>query len=396
MLTSITQIIFFSGVAVGLYTFIGYPIVAWIISRAFPKPVRRGVHEPLVSVIITAYNEEKAIRDKIENTLKIDYPPQKMEILVVSDHSTDATDLIVNEFVDRNVRLLRLDERKGKTAAQNLAVESSTGEVIIFSDATTMYEPDVLRQMLPNFADATVGCVAGKLIYVDKKDSSVGKSARRYWNYETFIKQAESGGCSMIGASGCLYAVRRSAYVPMYNEACSDFLIATVVYKQGLRTVFEPNAVCTEDTNVRVDKEMKMRVRVISQTINDLWKNREMLDPFRSGFFAVELFSHKVLRYAVPFVLAAMLVTSGILAFDSSVFFVVFLAQACFYGAAFLGLLLERAGFALGIFAIPSYFVLTNAASLFGFYHFLRGERFASWEPIREEYIESLSEPKNV
>ena len=161
---------------------------------------------------------------------------------------------------------------------------------------------DVLQAMLPNFADETVGCVAGKLIYVDSTESGVGKGAKSYWNYETFIKENESRACSLIGASGCLYAVRKSAYKPMYPEACSDFLIATILYEQGLRTVYEPNAVCTEETNKKSDKEMRMRVRVISQTFTDLWRNRSMMNPFKSGFYAIELISHKVFRYAVPII----------------------------------------------------------------------------------------------
>jgi cellulose synthase/poly-beta-1,6-N-acetylglucosamine synthase-like glycosyltransferase len=198
------------------------------------------------------------------------------------------------------VRLFRQEGRVGKTITQNNAVEQATGEIILFSDATTMYQPDVLRRMLPNFADKTIGCVAGKLVYVDDSRSNVGKGAKSYWSYETFIKESESRACSLIGASGCLYAVRKSAYKPMYAEACSDFLIATKIYEQGLRSVYEPTAICTEETNRKAGKELQMRVRVISQTFNDLWRNRRMLNPFHGGFFAVELFSHKLLRYAAP------------------------------------------------------------------------------------------------
>ena len=189
-----------------------------------------------------------------------------------------------------------------------------------------------MRQILPNFADETVGCVAGKLVYVDDSRSNVGKGARSYWNYETFLKESESRACSLIGASGCLYAVRRSAYEPMYPEACSDFLICTIVYRQGLRSVYEPNAVCTEETNRQADKEMRMRVRVISQTFTDLWRNREMLNPFKSGFFAVELISHKVLRYAVPLFLALIFLTCRLTLAGPPCFFRVYLAvQILFY-----------------------------------------------------------------
>lgn len=385
MLLAITQVIFWTSVAALVYVYAGYPLLVYLVSLVRPLEVKKSDVAPTVTILITAYNEEKAIRAKLENTLQIDYAPEKLEILVASDGSTDKTDEIVKEFSARGVRLFRQEGRMGKTFTQNKAVERASGEIILFSDATTRYEKDVLRVMLPNFADESIGCVAGKLVYVDESKSGVGKGAKSYWNYETFLKKSESLACSLIGASGCLYAVRRSAYQPMYAEACSDFLICTVVYKQGLRSIYEPEAVCTEETNRQANKEMQMRVRVISQTFTDLWRNREMLNPFRSGFYAVELFSHKVLRYSVPLFLILLLATSCVLAFRSVFFEIAAAVQIFFYVLALIAWLFEKAGKSLGILAIPLYFVLTNLASLIGFYKFLSGERYARWEPIREK-----------
>jgi cellulose synthase/poly-beta-1,6-N-acetylglucosamine synthase-like glycosyltransferase len=379
------QIIFWLSASVLFYVYIGYPLLVYAVSLLLPKTIKSAEFEPRVSVIITAYNEERAISAKLENTLQIDYPKDKLEIIVASDCSTDRTDDIVGEFAAHNVKLCRQAERHGKTSAQNMAVEKATGEIVLFSDATTMYSPDVLRAMLPNFADAEIGCVAGKLIYVDASDSSVGKGAKTYWNYETFLKESESRACSLIGASGCLYSVRRSAYQPMYPEACSDFLIATIVYRQGLRTVYEPMAVCTEETNRQSEKEMRMRVRVISQTFTDLWRNRDMLNPLKSRFYAIELISHKLLRYAVPIFLLLLLLSSFVAAFYSIVFAVIFALQIVFYSIALIAWLLEKSGMQLGVLAMPLYFVLANLASLIGFYKFLSGERYARWEPIRED-----------
>lgn len=387
------QIIFWCSIAALFYVYVGYPLLVYLVSLIAPKKIKRGAVEPKVTILITSYNEEKAIRRKIENTFAIDYPKEKLEILVASDGSTDKTDEIVKEFAPCGVRLFRQEGRMGKTVTQNNAVEQATGEIILFSDATTDYKLNVLREILPNFADETVGCVAGKLVYVDDSASNVGKGAQKYWNYETFVKQSESNACSLIGASGCLYAVRKSAYRPMYAEACSDFLICTVVYEQGLRSVYEPNAVCTEDTNRQTDKEMRMRVRVISQTFTDLWRNRQMMNPLRSGFYAVELVSHKVLRYAVPFFLLLIFVSNAILIWYSLFFDIAFIAQICFYLLAFVGLAFEKMGVKIGVLAIPHYFVLANLASVLGFYKFLRGERYAAWEPIREinEEAEAVS-----
>jgi len=385
MLNLIAQIIFWFSVAALFYVYVGYPILVYLVSLAFPKNIKRADFEPQVTILITAYNEEKAIRQKLENTLKIDYPKEKLEILVASDGSTDKTDEIVKEFASKGVRLFRQEGRVGKTITQNNAVEKSTGEIVLFSDATTDYKTDVLREILPNFADEAIGCVAGKLVYVDNSASNVGKGAKSYWNYETFLKESESRACSLIGASGCLYAVRKSAYKPMYAEACSDFLICTILYEQGLRSVYEPKAVCTEDTNRQTGKEMQMRVRVISQTFTDLWRNRKMLNPFRSGFYAVELISHKVLRYAVPLFLLLIFVSNAVMFLHSAFFEIIFILQTAFYLFALISWAFEKMGAKIGVFAIPHYFVLANLASAVGFYKFLRGERYASWEPIREK-----------
>ncbi len=384
MIPLIAQIIFWTSVTALFYVYVGYPFLVWLVAVLRPISVKKDDFAPTVTILITAYNEEKAIRAKIENTLQLVYPKGKLEILVASDGSTDKTDEIVKEFAANGVKLFRQEGRMGKTFTQNKAVEQANGEIILFSDATTNYKTDVLTTILPNFADETIGCVAGKLVYVDETDSGVGKGAKSYWNYETFIKESESRACSLIGASGCLYAVRKSAYQPMYPEACSDFLICTVVYRQNLRSVYEPNAVCTEETNRQTGKEFQMRVRVISQTFTDLWRNREMMNPLRSGFYAIELISHKVLRYAVPLFLALIFISSGILDFYSNIFIGFFVVQILFYLAAFAAWLFERKGKKLGVFAIPLYFVLANLASLIGFYKFLSGERYAKWEPIRE------------
>lgn len=384
MIFSLEQIAFWASIGLLGYVYVGYPVLVYLASVIFPRAVKKADIEPTVTVLITAYNEQDAIREKLENTLAIEYPKNKIEILVASDGSTDRTEQIVEEFADRGVKLIRTHGRVGKTATQNAAVESATGEIILFSDATTAYRPDVFRKLLPSFADETVGCVAGRLVYVDDESTNVGKGAQSYWGYETFIKIAESQACSLIGASGCLYAVRRSAYEPLYPEACSDFLICTSIYRKGLRSVFAPEAVCTEETNRDASHELKMRVRVISQTFTDLWRNRDMMNPFKSGFFAVELFSHKVLRYAVPLILFVAFIASIALAAQSLIYLLIFAVQLAFYLLAGLGWLIERSGRSASILAMPLYFVLANLASVVAFYKFLRGETYARWEPIRE------------
>jgi cellulose synthase/poly-beta-1,6-N-acetylglucosamine synthase-like glycosyltransferase len=383
MIRVIAQAIFWLSVAALFYTYAGYPLLLALVSTLKPRKVRRGEFQPTVSLIITAYNEERDLNDKLENTLALNYPRELIEIIVASDCSSDRTDEIARSFSNRGVELYRQGERLGKTAAQNAAVARARGEIILFSDATSLYEADTVRTIMPSFADASVGCVAGRLEYVDRSDSRVGRGARSYWNYETFLKRHESRVGSLIGASGCLYAVRRSAYVPLYNEACSDFIIATKMVEQGLRAVYEPNAVCTEETNRQSDKELKMRVRIIAQTFTDLWRHRSLLNPFHSGFYGVQLVSHKVMRYFVPFFLIGLFLSSAVLAPAGLLFRLIFAMQIAGYSCPAFTWSLDRLGIQSRLLAIPQYFLLANLASLIGCYKFLRGQRYASWEPIR-------------
>jgi cellulose synthase/poly-beta-1,6-N-acetylglucosamine synthase-like glycosyltransferase len=377
------ELVFWMSAAALFYTYAGYPLLLVVLSRLRPRTVRQADCTPSVTVIITAYNEERALAAKLEDTLALDYPQRNLEVIVASDCSSDRTDQIARDFGARGVRLHRQPERLGKTAAQNAAVERASGEILLFSDATTLYKRDVLRILMPNFADPTVGCVTGRVIYTDPAGSSVGHGTRSYWSYEFFLKKHESSVCSLIGVCGCLYAVRRSAYVPLYHEACSDFVIATKMVEQGLRAVYEPAAVCTEETNIQANKELKTRVRIITQTFADLWCNRSILNPLTSGFYAVELLSHKVMRYLVPLFLIAILAASAVLAPGSISFAFILAAQIGFYGLGGLAALLERAGLHSRLLAIPQYFVLANLASVIAFYQFLRGERYMRWEPIR-------------
>lgn len=379
----IMEVIFWLSTLALFYTYVGYPLCIFAMARLFPRKTASGPYEPRVTVLITAYNEERDIREKIENTLALDYPKDKLEVIVASDGSTDSTDRIVKEFESDRVKLFRQEGRVGKTETQNNAVKQARGEVVLFSDATTMYRVDALRALMPNFADSKVGCVAGKLVYVDDSNSEVGAGAKSYWNYETFLKENESRACSLIGVSGCMYAVRRSAYIPMYPEACSDFLICTVVYRQGLRSVYEPSAVCFEETNRQGDKEFQMRVRIISQTFTDLWRNRGMLIPFNHGLYSIQLISHKLMRYMVPYFLLILLISSTVLIINSYFFQFVFVLQLFFYLACLASLILHNWNKKLGILALPFYFLLSNLAAGVGFLSFLRGNRYTRWEPAR-------------
>lgn len=380
----LAELIFFIAVALIAYTWAGYPLLALALSRWLARPVRRAEITPPVSIIIAAYNEERDLAAKLENTLALDYPPEQLEIIVASDCSTDRTDAIVRSFARRGVKLFRQSQRHGKTIAQNQAVSLSTGEILVFSDATTIYERDALRRLVRSFADPEVGGVAGQLVYLDCKTTAVGKGCRSYWGYEKLLRLSESRLGSLIGVSGCLYAVRRSCHTKLAKDMIDDFAIATEIHLQGLRTVYEPDAIAIEETNERSRDELRMRVRVIEQTLRVLARYRAVLNLRRHGWFAWQMFSHKVLRYLVPFWLLAALLSNWRLAADSVFYRVAFIAQCAACGLVLAGWCADRWRLRLGLLAVPYYFVLANAASVLALLKFLRGQAHVTWEPVRQ------------
>jgi cellulose synthase/poly-beta-1,6-N-acetylglucosamine synthase-like glycosyltransferase len=337
-----------------------------------------------VSVIIAAYNEERDLPAKLSNMLSLDYPKEKLEIIVASDCSTDNTDEIVRNHAEHGVILHRQEHRLGKTRAQQQAAKVSSGEILVFSDATTIYEPDAVRKIVRSFADPDVGCVAGQLVYVDRASTSIGKGCRSYWSYEKFLKKCESRLGSLIGVSGCLYAVRRISQVRLANQMIDDFVIATEIHLQGLRTIYDPEAISTEDTNNRGRDEFRMRVRVISQTLRALNNYSEVFSLKRHGMFAFQMFSHKALRYMVPVFLVGAFVTNWLLMEKSPLYYYAFAAQTAFYLLAVAGCVAERLKIKIGPLAIPYYFALVNIASIAGVIRFISGETQVVWEPLRE------------
>ncbi len=382
--TLTAQALFLTAIALIGFVYVGYPILMFLLSRFYRQPVRRAAILPRVSLIIAAHNEENDIAAKLENALSLDYPSGRFEIIVASDSSTDRTDEIVRSFEARGVILHRQNERHGKTRVQHRAVSVSTGEILIFSDATTIYEPDVIQKIVRNFADPSVGCVAGQLVYVDGKSSAVGAGCRSYWSYEKLLKLWESSFNSLIGVSGCLYAVRRSCHAKLATDMIDDFVIATEIHLQGLRTVYEPEAISKEDTCHRTRDELRMRVRVIEQTMSALYRYREVLNLRKHGQFAFQLLCHKVLRYAVPPFLAISFVTNYFAWEGDNIFKYIFIAQAAALIVALAGWVGDRIGARLGPIRLPYYFALVNVATVAAFIKFLRGDAYVVWEPVRE------------
>ena len=380
----LAELIFIASLLLLAYTCAGYPLLVFVLSNLRSRPVRRGDITPTVSIIVAAHNEERGIARKIEETFSLDYPKQKLEIIIASDCSTDRTDQIVLQYADRGVILHRQNERLGKTMAQNSAVEVCSGDILVFTDATTGYQRDALRKIVRCFADPEVGCVSSQLIYIDRSKTSVGRGCRSYWSYETLLRQSESRLGSMIGVTGCLYAVRRTSYTPLEHDMCSDFVIASAVRMKGLRTVYEPEAISIEDTNNRSRDEFRMRVRIVEQTMTAMSRYREVLGLRRYGMFALQMISHKLLRYSVPALLLVAFLSNLFLVTNSDIYRFTMAAQGAFYFAALAGYVFARFGARLGVVGLPYYFVLANAAIVTAFVKFVRGEAHVVWEPLRE------------
>src|SRR5262245_28429577 len=235
------QSLFVFAVMLIIFVYAGYPALMFAISRLSPRPVIRADIQPRMSLIIAARNESRDIAAKLENSLALNYPRNLLQIIVASDCSDDGTDKIVRGFADRGVILSRQNAREGKTRAQQRAALISNGEVLVFSDATTRLKPDTLRKLTRAFADPSVGCVSGRLVYNSGESPAVSEGCRSYWDYERMLKTWESDAESLVGVSGCLYAVRRSCYAKLANDMIDDFAIAIEMRLHGLRTVYEPD-----------------------------------------------------------------------------------------------------------------------------------------------------------
>jgi cellulose synthase/poly-beta-1,6-N-acetylglucosamine synthase-like glycosyltransferase len=375
-------ILFWSCCLLLTYVYVLYPALVTAFATRYGKPVRRGDALPTVTIIVTVYNEEKCIRAKLDNLAELNYPRELVDVIVVSDASSDSTEAIASSYDRLLARVLRVEGRQGKTACQNAAASSASGEVLIFTDATTRLDAEAVRRLVENFADAAVGCVAGRLAYVTDTENLTGSGSRAYWDYEVRLRAGESLLGSLVGVSGCLYAARRSAYRHIHPHLISDFVIAMRMREQGLRTVLAPDAVCFEATLDRGHQELAMRTRVAARSINALVAEWRFLDPVRYGLFAWQLWSHKVLRYATP-LLWLTAIGANIALAGQTPYLVLLLAQFALIAAGAMGFVLQQRGYKLGLLTRPYYFLLTNVASLIATLRYLQGERMVTWTPIR-------------
>lgn len=369
--------------ALVVYVYAGYPLLLWVL-RALrgPRPVAVADVEPPVTLVISAYNEEAVIGPKLDNSLALDYPRNRLQVMVVSDACEDRTDDIVRSYADRGVTLLAMAERGGKTLGLNAAVAAASGEIIVFSDANAMYGRDVIRQLVRNFADPAVGAAVGESTYVDPEVESE-RSEGLYWRYETAIKRLESAVGSVVGGDGAIYAVRRALYEPMRADALSDFVNPLQVVRGAHRCVYEPAARSYERAADDFGKEFRRKVRIVNRAWRALWRLRELLNPLRHGLFAWQLFSHKLLRWLVPVQLVALFAVNVAIAGEGGVYALALAGQVAFYGLAAAGYLLRRRPAIPAVLSVPYYFCLVNVASALGILDAFRGRTYTTWATPR-------------
>ena len=377
------EVFFWAMAAVIVYAYVGYSLVILVLALFVNRPVRRAPIEPRLTYLITAYNEEKSIRGKLDQVLSLDYPRDLLEIIVASDGSTDGTDDIVRQFGGREVRLVRVEGRVGKTETQNRAVREATGEIIVFSDATTFYERSALRNIVRNYADSSVGAVSGRYEYRNPTGASIGFGSILFWKYENLIKILQTRIRTITGCCGCIYSVRRGLYEPLPPDIISDLVEPLKILEQGYRIVFEPDAVAHEETTAKTAEEFSMRVRVVTRGMRGLLYMRTLINPLRHGFVSFQLISHKILRWLVPVFLLLLFASNLALLGVSRYYDVAFVLQGAFYLMAVLGFVAERMNFASRLLTVPLYFVTVNAAALVAMYQLCKGQKAVTWETVR-------------
>jgi len=367
------------------YSYIGYPLVLAVacrLQRLFRRERSLAPEEttewPRVTMLVAAYNEASVIQDKIENSLAIDYPADRLRVVIASDGSSDATNSLVSARVDPRIQLIGYTQRRGKIGTLNATIPNLEDEIIVMSDANTMYAPDAVKKLVRHFADERIGCVCGELILEDPNGGGSGEGL--YWKYETLLKRMESKLGFLLGATGGIFAIRKSLFRPLPpSTIVEDFVTAMKILEDGHRVCYEPTARATEYTAPTVKDEMKRKSRIGAGGFQAIGLTAPMLNPLR-GLPALGYWSHKVLRWVVPFLMLGALLSSAALAGQP--------LYALALGAQLLSVAIGLDGLGsaridLRLIRPLRYFFLMNLALFIGFFRFLRGTQRVTWEQAR-------------
>ncbi len=363
------------------YVYVGYPVCAWILANLLRKDVDKAAYEPTITIIISAYNEEAHISQTIANKLQLNYPEDKLEIIVVSDESTDQTDAIIQSFHDNRVKYFLQKPRAGKTSALNMAVPEANGEILIFSDANSIYAADALNYIVANFHDPEVGYVTGKMMYTNTDGTPCGDGCSAYMKYENILRNLETKIGSVVGVDGGIDAMRKSIYSKLNPDQLPDFVQPLKVREHGYRVVYEPEAILQESSLAASDDEYRMRVRVALRALWALKDMRQLLWGKSGLLFAWQLWSHKVLRYLCFIFLLGAYIINLTLWSESFFFKAAFVAQTICYFGAYFSILMEKKNDKITLLYFLHYFVLLNVASGHAFVKFVLGKKQIVWVP---------------
>lgn len=376
------ELIFISLVILLFYIYFGYPLSLLLISKIYSKSIKNKNIQPNVTIIVSAFNEKKVICDKILNSLELDYPKNKFELIVVSDGSTDGTNEIILSFSDNpNIKPIIIEKNQGKTNAINTAVKESQGDIIIFTDANVKLDISVVKYLINNFADEEVGCVCGQLNYYNDENNMTSGSGSLYWRYEEFIKRYESKTGSTMGADGSIFAIRKALYTQLPLEMIDDFSTSMLILSKGKRIIFEQNAKAYEMHTTNIAEELKRRRRIANRVItarrfisNDL-KKLKFIDK-------IKCFFHKDLRYLtfIILILTFMLNFYIYLMQINQFYLFTLYVQLLFYILALIGYLFKDRDNVSKILFIPYYFVFMNIMQFLGIIDALRGKRQITWD----------------
>ena len=384
------EIIFWISLFIIVYTYLGYGFILYLmlrIRRFFfgkrPQVFYEPDQLPICALLIAAYNEENFISEKIRNTLALEYPEGKLELIFITDGSTDRTPEILKEYPQ--IKLLHQNERKGKVAAIHRAMEHIKTEIIIFTDANTLLNKDALINISRHYADEKIGAVAGeKRVHSDEKADAGSAGEGFYWKYESLLKKWDSELYSTIGAAGELFSVRMSLYSGVSDDTIlDDFMISMLIAAKGYRIVYEPEAFAIETASENISEELKRKVRIAAGGIQSIVRLKVLLNFFRYRLLSFQYISHRVLRWTItPFLLILILLLNVLILFQSKeiTYSILLAGQVIFYLLAYSGLILEKRELRLKIFFIPYYFCVMNYAVILGIKRYLWKQQSAVWE----------------
>jgi cellulose synthase/poly-beta-1,6-N-acetylglucosamine synthase-like glycosyltransferase len=369
------------------YTYLGYGVLVIVLGRI--KDFRCGkqrifpdAYEPQTTLLFAAFNEAEWLKKKIENSLNLDYPPDKLKIMVITDGSNDGSE----EIIEKNPRIIHLHEaeRQGKMAAINRAMKFVDTEIVIFSDANTMLNRKAIRELISFFRDPAVGCVSGeKRVCTRGRNEAASAGEGTYWRYESLIKKWEARLGSCIGAAGELFAIRTDLFMKVQEDTLiDDFVISMRIALKGCRIQYAPEAYAMETASADISEEFKRKIRIAAGNLQSILRMPELLNVFQHGMLTFQYISHKFLRsFVVPFCLIALIPLNLFLMTEGGALYILlFILQAVFYLAATAGYLLQKRRLAFNLFFIPLYITVMNISAVVGFSRYLRGRQSVLWE----------------